>query len=70
MAGDVHGMLVWVSQAYIHTPTSIILIINMELGQSEESVIVETLYITSIKLSTTTIIIEKKTVKSVFMSAL
>jgi hypothetical protein len=63
-------MLVWVSQAYIHTPTSIILIINMELGQSEESVIVETLYITSIKLSTTTIIIEKKTVKSVFMSAL
>jgi hypothetical protein len=63
-------MLVWVSQAYIHTPTCIILIINMELGQSEESVIVETLYITSIKLSTTTIIIEKKTVKSVFMSAL
>jgi hypothetical protein len=59
-------MLIWVSQAYVCTPTSIILIINMDLGQSEESVIVETLYITSIKLSTATISIEKKTVKSVF----
>jgi hypothetical protein len=35
-------MLIWVSQAYVCTTTSIILIINMDLGQSEEPEIVET----------------------------